>query len=276
MAPAKSIALSDTLDIVFEHRNKDYGAYQLRRAYPNYLARALGIGLLLVTFGLVLPNLLSVVSGVFPGKDLTATEIVLGTPPPPEKAATPPPPPKPTPPPARATQRFVPPVVTEDAKAPDEDLTEIEVLIDSDKGISARNQEGDPDAPPTDEPDLSGIGPEVEYTPAPEDNTVYEFVDVNKLPSFPGGERELLLFLAKHIEYPPLARENNIQGVVALSFVIGKDGSIGDVTVLKDIGGGCAKEAVRVIKEMPKWSPGEANGHPVKVRFVLPVRFQLQ
>lgn len=275
MVPAKSIALPDTLDIVFEHRNKNYGAYQLRRAYPRHLARALGIGLFLVTLGLVLPNLISVMSSVFPEKEIMTPEVFLGAPAP-EKAPTPPPPPKPTPPPARATQRFVPPVVTEDDKAPDEDLTEIEVLIDSDKGISARNQEGDPDAPPTDEPDLSGLGPVLEYTPAPEDNNVYEFVDVNKLPSFPGGERELLLFLAQNIEYPPLARENNIQGVVALSFVIGKDGSIGDVTVLKDIGGGCAKEAVRVVKEMPKWSPGEANGHPVKVRFVLPVRFQLQ
>lgn len=275
MTPVKSIALPDTLDIVFEHRNKNYGAYQLRRAYPRHLARALGIGLFLVTLGLVLPNLISVMSSVFPEKEIMTPEVFLGAPAP-EKVPTPPPPPKPTPPPARATQRFVPPVVTEDAKAPDEDLTEIEVLIDSDKGIGARNQDGDPDAPPTDEPDLSGLGPVLEYTPAPEDNTVYEFVDVNKMPSFPGGERELLLFLAKHIEYPPLARENNIQGVVALSFVIGKDGSIGDVTVLKDIGGGCAKEAVRVVKEMPKWSPGEANGHPVKVRFVLPVRFQLQ
>ena len=104
----------------------------------------------------------------------------------------------------------------------------------------------------------------------------YQIFDIQKPPSFPGGERELLKYLAENIKYPPLARENNIQGSVALSFVIQKDGSVSDVSVLKDIGGGCGKEAVRVVNGMPKWSPGEANGHPVKVRYTLPVRFKLE
>ena len=82
-------------------------------------------------------------------------------------------------------------------------------------------------------------------------------------------------FLSKNIEYPTLAKENNIQGVVALTFVVGKDGAVSDVQVVKDIGGGCGKEAVRVVKAMPKWVPGEANGNAVKVRFTLPVRFRL-
>lgn len=277
MVPTKSISSSaDTLDIVFEHRNKDYGAYQLRRAYPHYLARALVAGLVLVTFGLVLPNLISVVSKAFPGIEAAAPTVIIGDKflPPPEKMVVPPP--KPTPPPARPTQRFVPPVVLIDNEVPEEEITPVDVLIDSDKNIGKTNQDGDPEAPPTNEPDPSEFGPIVEYTPAPEDNNVYEFVDVNKMPAFPGGERDLLLYLAKNIVYPAIARENNIQGTVALSFVINKDGSISDVTVLKEIGGGCAKEAVRVVQGMPKWSPGEANGHPVKVRFVLPVRFQLQ
>lgn len=276
MAHVKSIVLSDALDILFEHRNKAYGAYQLRRAYPRNLARALAIGLLLVAFGLVLPGLLSAVSKTFPGLEAESPTVIIGDPPPPapEKAVTPPP--KPTPPPARPMQRFVPPAVLVDAEVPEEEFTPIEVLETSDKSIGTENREGDPEAPPTDEPDPSDFGPIVEYSPATEDNNVYEFVEVNKMPAFPGGERELLTYLSKNIVYPAMARENNIQGIVALSFVIGKNGSISDVTVLKDIGGGCAKEAVRVVQGMPRWSPGEANGHPVKVRFVLPVRFQLQ
>lgn len=277
MVPVKIARQPDTLDIVFEYRNKDYGAYQLRRAYPRHLARALTTGLLLVTFGLILPGLLSAVSKAFPGAEAEAPTVIIGEipPPAPDKMIVPPPKPV-TPPPARPTQRFVPPVVLIDNEVPEEETTPVDVLIDSDKNIGKSNQDGDPEAPPTNEPDPSDFGPIVEYSPAPEDNKVYEFIDVNKMPAFPGGERELLIYLAKNIEYPAIARENNIQGTVALSFIVNKDGSISEVTVLKEIGGGCAKEAVRVVQGMPKWSPGEANGNPVKVRFVLPVRFQLQ
>ena len=100
-------------------------------------------------------------------------------------------------------------------------------------------------------------------------------VGVQKPPTFPGGEHDLLKFLAENIHYPELARENNIAGNVALTFVINKDGSVTDAQILKDIGGGCGKEALRVVGLMPRWSPGEANSHPVKVRFALPVRFRL-
>lgn len=275
MVPVQNGSQPDALDILFEYRNKNYGAYQLRRSYPRYLARALGMGFLLILFGLVLPNLLSAVTKVFPATEAESPTLVLGTPPPaPEKVIVPPPPAA-TPPP-RQMQRLVPPVVTIDALAPDDDVIPIADLAESKAEIGIRDQDGDTNAPPSDEPDPSVFGPIVEYTPTPEDNNVYEFVDVNKMPSFPGGERELLTFLAKNIVYPSIARENNIQGIVALSFVVNKDGSISDVTALKDIGGGCTKEAMRVVQMMPRWSPGEANGHAVKVRFVLPVRFQLQ
>jgi len=275
MVSAQKDSLPDALDILFEHRNKNYGAYQLRRSYSRNLARALGIGFLLILLGLVLPNLLSAVSKAFPAMEPETTTVIIGPPPAPEKLFVPPPP-KVTPPPAAPTQRFVSPLVVEDEQAPEAEAIPMDVLEKSNARIGSENREGDPDAAPTDEPDPSGFGPILEHAPAPEDNNVYEFVDVNKMPSFPGGERELLTYLAKNIVYPPLARENNIQGIVALSFVINKDGSISDVTALKDIGGGCAKEALRVVQTMPKWSPGEANGHTVKVRFVLPVRFQLQ
>ncbi len=99
--------------------------------------------------------------------------------------------------------------------------------------------------------------------------------DVQKPPSFPGGEAALMRFLAENIKYPEMAREAGIQGVVVVSFVVGKDGNINDIALLKEVGGGCSKEALRVVKTMPRWSPGEAQGHAVKVRFTLPVRFAL-
>ena len=147
-------------------------------------------------------------------------------------------------------------------------------MLNSDADVGAKNIESESDAPPTlDEADFPR---EVETVIAKPDEGEYDLVTVQKPPTFPGGEHDLLKYLAENIKYPPLARENNIQGTVALSFVVGKDGSVSDVSILRDIGGGCGKEAMRVVQAMPRWSPGEANGHAVKVRFTLPVKFRLQ
>ncbi len=95
------------------------------------------------------------------------------------------------------------------------------------------------------------------------------------IPSFPGGDTELMRFLATNIQYPNAAKKNNIQGVVALTFIVEKDGSVSNVTILRDIGGGCAAEAARVVEMMPKWTPGMFDGEAVRVRYTLPVRFKL-
>jgi len=94
-------------------------------------------------------------------------------------------------------------------------------------------------------------------------------------PSFLGGEQGLMRFLGSNINYPNRAITNNIQGVVALSFVVERDGSISNVVVLHDIGGGCAEESVRVVKAMPRWLPGMVEGAAVRVGYTLPVRFKL-
>jgi protein TonB len=165
--------------------------------------------------------------------------------------------------------------VDEDKKVQDDmDRLSIEDLNNNLIDIGTNNQTVDQEGQP-DIDDSFDPGPAVE-TPVAEPETVVEMFDVNKPPTFPGGERELLKYLAENIKYPALAREAGIQGNVALSFVIGKDGSINDVQLLRDIGGGCGKEAIRVVHNMPNWSPGEANGHKVKVRFTLPVRFRLE
>lgn len=101
------------------------------------------------------------------------------------------------------------------------------------------------------------------------------FLVVEDDPEFPGGLSALSQYLASNIKYPTLAKENNITGKVFVSFVVEKDGSVGQVKILRDIGGGCGAEAVRVVKAMPKWKPGKQRGKPVRTQFNLPVDFSL-
>jgi len=98
---------------------------------------------------------------------------------------------------------------------------------------------------------------------------------VEEPPKFPGGYDALKNFMAENIKYPETARNSSISGVVYVSFVVEKNGSIGDVMVLKSIGGGCDEEAVRVIKLMPNWIPGKQKGQNVRTKFTIPINFNL-
>ena len=102
------------------------------------------------------------------------------------------------------------------------------------------------------------------------------FTVVENDPEFPGGMEALYKYLRENIKYPQLARDNNITGKVYVTFVVERDGSIANPRVLKDIGGGCGAEAIRVVKSMPKWNPGKQRGKAVRVQFNLPVNFNLQ
>ena len=120
------------------------------------------------------------------------------------------------------------------------------------------------------------------YTPPPppkaqvEEATEEIFVVVEKQPEFPGGTTALMKFLGDNIKYPVIAQENGIQGRVITNFVVERDGSISDVQVVRGQDPSLDKEAIRVIKTMPKWTPGQQRGKPVRVRFTLPVVFRLQ
>ena len=101
------------------------------------------------------------------------------------------------------------------------------------------------------------------------------YIVPGKMPEFPGGEDALCDFLAKNIHYPQGAKESNIQGKVYIQFVVERDGSITNHKVLRDIGGGSGEEAMRVVKMMPKWKPGEQYGKKVRVQYVLPIKYEL-
>lgn len=113
-----------------------------------------------------------------------------------------------------------------------------------------------------------------EKTEPVDDNKVFDVVEQN--PVFPGGEAALLKYVAEHIRYPPMAQENNIQGRVVVQFVVTKTGSIGQVKVVRSKDPDLDKEAVRVVKSLPKFTPGKMNGHAVNVWYTLPINFKLQ
>ena len=102
------------------------------------------------------------------------------------------------------------------------------------------------------------------------------FKSVEQMPQFPGGEGALLKYLSSHINYPPMAAENNIQGRVVVAFVVDKTGKVGEVNVVRSVDKDLDREAVRVCKSLPKFVPGRQNGQPVSVWFTLPVTFKLQ
>ena len=152
--------------------------------------------------------------------------------------------------------------------------TERDIKIDTSQGVAQiefeeemipiTQQEEKPAPPPV----------EVPKEEEPSEQEIFEVVE--NAPEFPGGMPACLQFLYKNIKYPPIAQENGTQGQVVLQFVVERDGSIGDIKVVKSVDPYLDKEALRVVKTMPKWKPGMQRGKPVRCRFTLPVRFRLQ
>lgn len=260
-------------DLVFDHRNKAYGAYILRRDYPFHVLLSLLLGVAIIASILAIPYLSS----------LWNKEVMKNT------TETPPcidceyvikPPPKqnpsgggsskpPTGPPT--SQGGVPVVVNEgetevkEAQGPAVKPGLItDVLEGWEGGTGPEGPEG---------PGSGGGGPEGKEGP-PDDGGVHMSPEV--WPQFPGGDDALFRYLTTHIQYPSLAKDIGIQGVVYLRFTIDQFGNVRDVTVERGIGGGCDEEAVRVISKMPRWKPGKQGGRAVKVSYILPVKFALQ
>ncbi len=117
------------------------------------------------------------------------------------------------------------------------------------------------------QPDLPDESPVGEEPP---------FISVDEMPEFPGGQAALFAFLSKQMNYPVMAIEAGIKGVVYIGFVVEKDGSITDIHLMRGIGGGCDEEAMRVVQMMPLWKPGKQFSRTVRVQYTLPVRFVLQ
>ena len=114
---------------------------------------------------------------------------------------------------------------------------------------------------------------QIEEEEEEEEQTIFQVVEND--PEYPGGIEAMYKYLAQNIKYPQIAKENNITGRVYVGFVVERDGSVSNVKVLRDIGGGCGAEAVRIVKSMPKWTPGKQRGKAVRVQYQIPVNFTL-
>ena len=108
----------------------------------------------------------------------------------------------------------------------------------------------------------------------PENDTAIVVIS-DVMPEFPGGDEALFAYLSQNINYPTEAKDAKLEGRVYVTFVIEKDGQVSNAKILRDIGGGCGEEALRVVKNMPKWKPGTQRGNPVRFQFNLPVSFML-
>ena len=181
------------------------------------------------------------------------------------------------------------------------DVTDTEFLFEEEVEIQQTSQETPPPPPPPavqevevlnvveDNVETESIEVNTEETetevviaapveaPVEEEEEEVVFVVVESMPEFPGGQQALFKYLSENVKYPVIAQENGIQGRVICQFVVNKDGSIVDVEVVRSGGDASLdKEAIRVIKSMPKWKPGKQRGKPVRVKYTLPVNFKLQ
>ena len=247
------------IDMVFEGRNKAYGAYVLRKENPKMTLVALLIGASVFAALLALPML----DFGSDNEDVeeTVTMVDMANIPPPVEEVKPllPPPPPPPPAPKIDEVKFVKPKVVEKEKVVEEIKT-IEEL--KDKNVGAKDIKGRDDGKIViDMP--SGEGDkDVKIV---EDNTVYNAVEVR--PDFPGGIQKFYDFVGKNYRAP----DEDVKGKVFVQFVVEKDGSLTDIKVVRDLGYGTGAEAIRVLKKSPKWKPGIQNGRAVRVLYSLPI-----
>ncbi|RVU01833.1 energy transducer TonB [Mucilaginibacter limnophilus] len=265
------ILKQEWIDVVFSDRNKAYGAYELRKQNSKRTGLALLVGISVFVFVIALPTIINKIKGFIPKapEKVNITEVVL-TPPPPVDQIKKPPPPVVEPPKPKVDQvKFPPPVVKPDEQVPDEEPPTSKELEVADPG--QKDQKGDPNAEiRIDEPvGNSDVKQVIEEDP----NQI--FTAVENQPDFPGGMQAFYKYLGNNIRYPAVARENNVQGRVFVTFVVEKDGSLTDIKVMRGIGSGCDEEAVRVLKKSPKWKPGIQNGRPVRVQYSVPIAFNL-
>jgi len=262
------------IDIVFEGRNQLYGAYTLIKAYPDRVLKALVLTSLVFAFIISEPLWINWIYKTHAIEEkLIPTQPTLIQPPPIDPKI-PPPPPLPLaaiPPPKVSTVRFIPPEVAKDEEVIEEDPPKQEEL--KQVVASTQTQEGDPNADPAIlDLEQIGTGDGAAQIVAPEENEVFSLVE--EMPEFLGGNVQV--FISNNIEYPQQAIRAEVEGLVYTSFVVETDGSISDIKIMRGIGFGCDEAALRVIQKMSKWKPGKMNGHAVKVRVPISVKFRLR
>ena len=223
-------------ELVFQGKNKAYGAYKMRANSPKRHTWAMVIVVIIAAVGFSIPTLVKLAT---PKQKEVMTEVTT------------------------LSQLEEPEVKQEEIKS-QEELTQTKVAI------SIADVKGNDELNGKDIAELKEVitkAPEAEEKP---------YTMVEQMPQFPGGDRELLSFIAKNLRYPTIAQENGIQGKVFVRFVVSATGDVKDVKVMRSLDPYCDKEAIRVIQSLPKWIPGKQNGRNVPVYYTVPITFKLQ
>lgn len=177
---------------------------------------------------------------------------------------------------ARETQKFTAPVIKKDELVKEENQVKQMDQLDAKVAVGTKDEEGVKDRTvEAVRSDIAVAAPPPPPAPKPEvSNKVFDVVE--EMPSFPGGNAALMSYLNSNTKYPVVAQENGVQGRVIISFVVERDGSISDVKVARSVDPSLDREAQRVVKSMPRWTPGKQNGQTVRVKYTVPVVFRLQ
>jgi len=266
---------ADILDIIFEGKNKEYGAYELRKTYNKRLVKAL-LGTAVIIALMFVGHLLSNMNGGPKKQAMVVEDVQLEDIKEQKKELPPPPPPPKVEPPKVEMAKFTPPKIVKDNEVkPEEKPPEQEKLEDT--KIGAVNQEGIKDEGIT-APPVSDAGKGVVETPKKDDEDYDKtFTKVEIESAFPGGSAAWLRYLNKNLRYPDDAVNNEIQGTVVVQFIVDKEGNVSDVQAISGPeNGGLRDEAVRVIKKSGKWTPAIQNGRQVKSYKKQPIVFKLE
>ena len=272
------LATASLDDIVFDGRNRKYGAYVLRAAYQRHVTRALVIATAVCALLLLLPFLAQLLKAETPAVAVTtviANPILppLGpeaVPPPVQPAAKPPV--QPPQPPTVKDLALV--VVKEDVPTNDDDVPNRDELLNKASGVVTAA--GDPNASPDAAP--AELEPGLEAGPVAEAVKERPYVSVEQMPELPGGggTTAIVAAIQRLVKYPGLALRNGIEGKVFVSFTVNSKGEVIDVAIVKGLGFGLDEETMRAIKALPKFIPGRQNGREVSVSFTVPVTYRIQ
>ena len=270
--PKINLHRDEWLNVIFDQKNKSYGAYELRRQSDSNTSKSLLYAGTCFILLFLSPRIVSLIKGTVPEEVTTSQVDVVLAPPPPINPVTPPPTTV-EPPAARQDQlKFPPPLVRADMLVSEVEPPQVKDLQHADPG--QKTIAGSPDAEIVINTP-AGDGPKQATANIVDDTQVYEIMTLEVQPSFPGGMDKFYNYLNKSIKYPPMAAEANIQGKVFVSFVVEKDGSLTDIHIIRNLGGGTDEEAVRVLKASPPWLPGIQNGRQVRVKYNIPISFKL-
>jgi protein TonB len=247
-------------DIVFEQRNKAYGAYNLRKKYSRNVTIGMAIGILIMGTAIIAPYLNTKAAENRAKKTERQVEIKMENLDQPAETVAPPPPPPPPPQDALQQARYVPPVVVDSLKPEDN----VQLMTADQAVVEVQNEE---------------VVEEVAVAAEEVQENVDEaepFVVVEEMPMYPGGEAALLAYIAEHTQYPEVAKENNIQGKVIVRFCVTSKGGVDKVSILKGVDPELDKEAIRVVQTLPAFKPGKQGGKPVPVWYMVPINFTLK